>query len=174
MTNWSCASRAYSGLRKLQPCNRNFLLRVAPQLGQYMSWFNAQPLTGQPILSAFVFGSTANQVEGLSDAQVVQTLMTILRQWFGPQGVQVPEPVGFQRSNWTADPFSFGSYSHIPVGSSGVDYDLMAQPVAYAANLPAAANRLFFAGEATHRQHPESVWGAYESGMREANRIRTL
>jgi len=50
----------------------------------------------------------------------------------------------------------------------------MAQPVPYAANLPASANRLFFAGEATHRRHPESVWGADESGQREAARIRSL
>jgi hypothetical protein len=34
------------------------------------------------------------------------------------------------------------------------------------------AARLFFAGEATHRRHPASVWGASESGLREARNIR--
>src|SRR5205085_2226793 len=83
-------------------------------------------------------------------------------------GIQVPNPVDFQRSNWSGDPFSLGCFSNIPVGATGADYDVMALPVPYAANQPASANRLFFAGEATHRQHPISVWGAYESGQREA------
>lgn len=152
----------------------NFLLRIAPKVGDYIAWFNAVGLIGKPILSAFAFGDMATKTEAMTDAEVVNTLMTILRQWYGPRGIQVPDPVDFQRSRWGTDPFSLGSFSHIPVGSSGADYDLMALPVPYAANLPASANRLLFAGEATHRQHPESVWGAYESGMREAVRVQAL
>src|SRR5262249_13587160 len=126
----------------------NFLLRIAPQVGDYIAWFNAVGLIGKPILSAFVFGEMANKSEGLTDGEVVSTLMAILGQWYGRRGVQVPDPIDFQRSRWGTDPFSLGSFSHIPAGSSGADYDLMALPVPYAANLPAASNRLFFAGEA--------------------------
>jgi monoamine oxidase len=40
--------------------------------------------------------------------------------------------------------------------------DDLAQPV---------ADRLFFAGEATHRDHPSTVHGAYLSGLRAAEAI---
>jgi lysine-specific histone demethylase 1B len=72
------------------------------------------------------------------------------------------------------------SYSFVKLGSSGADYDEMAEP---------ASDRLFFAGEATNRyrglfehlvilyvfrHYPQTVTGAYLSGVREAARIFTL
>jgi monoamine oxidase len=152
----------------------NFLFRVAPQLGQYVAWFNTVPLTGQPVLGAFVCADTATKTESMSDAELVNTLVTILRQWYGPRGVRVPDPVDFQRSRWMSDPFARGAYSNIPLGSSGIDYDLMALPVTYVPNLPATANRLFFAGEGTDRLHPATALGAYNSGKREASRIAQM
>jgi hypothetical protein len=41
-------------------------------------------------------------------------------------------------TRWGSDPFTFGSYSSVAVGSEGpLDYDIMAEPL---------ANRVFFAG----------------------------
>lgn len=50
----------------------------------------------------------------------------------------------------------------------------MARPVSFAPNLQSSANRLFFAGHTTHGDHPTSVWGACETGFREAQRINEL
>lgn len=147
-------------------------LRIPAQTSQYSIWFNAVPATNQPILAGIVFADFAAQLENMTDAQVVNQMMTVIRQWFGAQNIQVPNPVDFQRTRWGADPFALGSYPHLPPGASGLDYDILAQPVTYAANLPASANRLFFAGDSTHRAHVGSVWGAYESGIREAQRIQ--
>jgi lysine-specific histone demethylase 1 len=55
-----------------------------------------------------------------------------------------------------------GAYSFMAVGSSGEDYDLLAEPL---------SNRLFFAGEATNRYHPSTTAGAYLSGLRAAREI---
>ena len=51
-----------------------------------------------------------------------------------------------------------GSYSSISVGSlGGEDYDVMAESV----------GRVFFAGEATTKQYPATMHGAFVTGLRE-------
>jgi len=77
-------------------------------------------------------------------------------------------------SRWRADPWARGSYSYVAAGSSGNDYDLMAQPITPGPSIPGAPQpipRLFFAGEHTIRNYPATVHGALLSGLREAGRI---
>lgn len=81
---------------------------------------------------------------------------------YGPKGVNVPNPIQTICTRWGSDPLSYGSYSHVRVQSSGSDYDLLAESV---------GNRLFFAGEATTRQYPATMHGAFLSGLREASHI---
>ena len=69
---------------------------------------------------------------------------------------------GMVRTQWASDPFAGGSYSYVPVGATGEEYDALAEPV---------GSRLFFAGEATSRDYHATVHGAYLSGLREAERI---
>lgn len=77
-------------------------------------------------------------------------------------GRPVPAPAGTLATQWATDPYSLGSYSFVPVGSSREDMDELAEPV---------GGRLPFAGEATVADHPQSVHGAFMSGLREARRI---
>jgi len=58
--------------------------------------------------------------------------------------------------------YARGSYSYVAVGSSGEDYDILSKPV---------NQRIFFAGEATIRQHPATAAGAYLSGLRVAGEV---
>lgn len=74
----------------------------------------------------------------------------------------MPNPLQTICTRWGSDPLSYGSYSHVRVQSSGSDYDLLAETV---------GSRLFFAGEATTRQYPATMHGAFLSGLREASRI---
>jgi hypothetical protein len=41
-------------------------------------------------------------------------------------------------SRWRADPWARGSYSYVAAGSSGNDYDLMAQPITPGPSIPGA------------------------------------
>lgn len=65
-------------------------------------------------------------------------------------------------TRWGNNKFSYGSYSHCPPGIKRETYDDMAASI---------ANYLFFAGEATHKDHHSTVHGAYLSGLREAENI---
>ncbi|SLN44507.1 FAD-dependent oxidoreductase [Pseudooctadecabacter jejudonensis] len=72
----------------------------------------------------------------------------------GAQGGRAP--TGYIRTNWSRDPFSFGSYSYLAKGSWRRDHRALGQPI---------EGRLFFAGEATHPSYNSTVHAAYESGI---------
>ena len=65
-------------------------------------------------------------------------------------------PAGYIRTNWSRDPFSLGSYSYVAKGARRRDHVALGAPV---------ADRLFFAGEATHPDYNGTVHAAYESGL---------
>jgi hypothetical protein len=76
---------------------------------------------------------------------------------------QVPQPRKYLVTRWEDEPYSRGVYSHIALGATTLDYDAMAEPL--------WEERLLWAGEATCKEHPATVAGAYISGMREAARV---
>jgi len=47
-------------------------------------------------------------------------------------------------SRWRADPWARGSYSYVAAGSSGNDYDLMAQPITPGPAIPGAPQVRYF------------------------------
>lgn len=61
---------------------------------------------------------------------------------------------GYLRTNWSRDPFSFGSYSYTPRGVFRAAHRALADPV---------AGRIFFAGEAANPDYGSTVHAAYES-----------
>ncbi|WVY97135.1 hypothetical protein V8G54_029286 [Vigna mungo] len=67
--------------------------------------------------------------------------------------------VAYVGTKWGRNPFSYGAYSYVAVGTSGKDYDILGIPV---------DNCLFFAGEATCQEQPDIVGRTMMSGLREA------
>lgn len=128
--------------------------------GMFPQFINLFPATGLPILVATVAGDYARALEPMNDDQVVARAQHALRTMFASK--TVPEPVASRVTRWASDRWSRGSYSYVPVRASGADYETLAEPV---------GERLFFAGEATHREYPATAHGAYLSGLREAARI---
>lgn len=89
----------------------------------------------------------------------LKSAMSVLAAGFTPlpgaaQGARAP--TGYIRTNWSRDPFSYGSYSYLAKGSWRRDHVALARPI---------ENRLFFAGEATHPSYNSTVHAAYESGI---------
>ena len=88
------------------------------------------------ILVTTVSGEALMDYQKMSDFEIVERCVGVLRCMFPNQ--QVPAPTGQVVSRWGADPFAQMSYSYAALGSSGQDYDILAEDV---------ETRVFFAGE---------------------------
>jgi monoamine oxidase len=130
--------------------------------GYWALWLDLQPLTGEPILLAFNAGAYGAAIEQKTAQQTVDEAMKVLHTLYGNT---IPSPERTMLTRWNADQHTLGSYSHIPPGASGADYRILASPV---------RRRLFWAGEATMRRYPQTVAGAYLSGLRAASLILAI
>lgn len=126
---------------------------IGEELGEWCDWLSFVPFTGEAVLMAFHGGDKGFALEDLSDEEIRAGAMKTLRVMFGDD---IPEPEGMLVTRWGKDPFAFGAYSHIPPFASGEDYDALFEPV---------DDVLYFAGEATSREYPSTVHGAYLSGV---------
>ncbi|KAM7250037.1 hypothetical protein ACFE04_021920 [Oxalis oulophora] len=130
--------------------------------GEFFLFYGYHTVSGGPTLIALVAGEAARAFECTDPTVLLHRVLDVLRGIYGSKGIQVPDPIQSICTRWGSDPLSYGSYSHVMVRSSGEDYDIMAESL---------GNRLFFAGEATTRQYPATMHGAFLSGLREASRI---
>jgi monoamine oxidase len=132
---------------------------MGAELGEWCDWLSFAPFTGEAVLMAFHGGEKGFAIENLGDEEIRAGAMATLRVMFGDD---IPEPEGMLVTRWGKDPFAFGAYSHIPPFASGDDYDALFAPV---------DDVLFFAGEATSREYPSTVHGAYLSGVAAAGEM---
>ncbi len=146
--------------RPFWPTDVDWLGQIDPGPGDWMEWVSlAKPLK-QPVLIGFQAGQAAVALEALDDPAVVASAMASLRRLYGPG---IPEPMGVQISRWHADPLSGGAYSFNALGSTPADRQELAKPL---------AQRLFFAGEASHPSLFGTTHGAYLSGLRAAAELQ--
>ncbi len=69
---------------------------------------------------------------------------------------------GYLRTNWSKDPFAYGSYSYVAKGARQRDRRRLAAPI---------DDVIFFAGEACHPDYNSTVHAAYESGLMAAKKV---
>jgi monoamine oxidase len=74
--------------------------------------------------------------------------MKTLRKIFG---TDIPEPIDYQITRWSSDPYVLGSYSFNPVGTQPKLRRQLATPL---------ADTLYFAGEATEHNYFGTAHGA--------------
>ena len=129
---------------------------VAPQREPDITGFSCVQTTEHPVLLAWLAGRTARLLEARSDSELADMAIHTVSRTLGRPA---PDPAGVLVSRWASDPHSMGSYSYIPVGATGREYDHLAEPI---------RPWLYFAGEACHRAHPGTVHGAYLSGQEAA------
>lgn len=131
-----------------------FINYMPEQHGRWAESLNLYAYTQQPIWLGFNAGSYARTIEAMDDDAVVRDGLQVLRTIYG---AGVPQPAATIVTRWLADPYAKGSYSFLRPGATPALRDALAAPL---------AGRLFFAGEATNRDYPATVHGAYLSGLR--------
>ena len=129
--------------------------------GRMFMFWNLTAVTGKPVLVALVAGAAAEAAESEEEKTLVESAMGALRRVAAanPERWKPPtDPVAVACSRWGTDPRARGSYSYVAVGASADDYDELSRP----------EGRVFFAGEHTCKEHPDTVGGAMLTGWRAA------
>jgi len=121
---------------------------------------------GLPLLSGFVAGDDAEYLERKygNDQSWYEWEMTVramlaLRNMFGKN---IPNPEKVYVTKWRTDPYSRGSYSYNKVNMHKDARTRLSETV---------NNRIYFAGEATHKDYHSTTHGAYLSGVDAAVKI---
>jgi monoamine oxidase len=127
----------------------------------FIQFINFKNLTSTDALMVFTHGDYARSIEGLTNQQIADRILVLLKK-IAPS---IPNPISFQFSRWSTDPYAYGSYSYQSVGSTPKDYQTLAKTV---------GNYLYFAGEAAHTTRYSTVHGAYMRGIEVANEISSI
>ena len=141
-----------------------FLGHLKGARGAFPAFLNMAAFSKQnaPVLVGFLGGQYAARLEKEGERAMYEQAIAALRAMFGNG---IPKPTRFAVTRWGMDPYSFGSYSHVPVGSTSAYYDEMAKPI---------HDKVFFAGEATSRLWRSTVHGAWHSGERVSKQVVRL
>uniref|UniRef100_A0A8C3WQN6 Lysine demethylase 1B n=1 Tax=Catagonus wagneri TaxID=51154 RepID=A0A8C3WQN6_9CETA len=132
----------------------------ASKRGLFAVFYDMDPQKQHSVLMSVITGEAVAAVRSLEDKQVLQQCMASLRELFKEQ--EVPDPTKYFVTRWSTDPWIQMAYSFVKTGGSGEAYDIIAEEI---------QGTIFFAGEATNRHFPQTVTGAYLSGVREASKI---
>nr|XP_005898291.1 PREDICTED: lysine-specific histone demethylase 1B [Bos mutus] len=132
----------------------------ASKRGLFAVFYDMDPQKQHSVLMSVIAGEAVAAVRSLEDKQVLQQCMATLRELFKEQ--EVPDPTKYFVTRWSTDPWIQMAYSFVKTGGSGEAYDILAEEI---------QGTVFFAGEATNRHFPQTVTGAYLSGVREASKI---
>lgn len=113
-------------------------------------------------LMTFAYANYARQTETMTDAQVIDEIMTHLKDIYGNK---IPNPTNMLRTKWQSNENSLGAYSYTAVGTEMQHFDDLAEEI---------DDKVFFAGEHTEIDYFSTAHGAYLSGIREADKIIDL
>ncbi|KAL3783346.1 hypothetical protein ACHAW5_010888 [Stephanodiscus triporus] len=122
--------------------------------GRWTTFFNPSSLKGKPSLTSFVAGEDAVAMEGQSDEEVLEDVMTNLRSMFP----DISDPDRVIVTRWGVEEDFMGAHSY-PVPGRDIAED--------AANLSETYGRIYFAGEATGNRWGTTL-GAWNTGEEQA------
>jgi polyamine oxidase len=145
------------------PTDTQFLLYADPTTrGYYTVWQSLSTEGFFPdsnIIFATLVDEQSYRIEAQDDAITMQEGLDVLRQMF--PNTSIPDPIAFTYPRWTATPWSYGSYSNWPTGTTLEMHQ----------NLRANVGRCYFAGEATSAEYFGFLHGAWFEGQEAGRKI---
>ena len=145
--------------------DKETLLVVGQPIGSYTWALNLDHpkyLPGSKMLTFHFVGDFARKIETQDISTTQAEAMKNLRNLFGNS---IPHPVAIHVTNWSHNPFSYGSYSSFPMGYTHRLWEDMRK----------REGQLFFAGEHTVSDLLIGLaHGAFKSGEEIANKIISL
>ncbi|HAQ59346.1 MAG TPA: amine oxidase, partial [Microbacterium sp.] len=130
-----------------------------PESRWWHSWYDLTFLHGTPTLLTFAAGPAAVGTRDWSEDEIVDSVLAQLRRLYGDR---VDKPTHVHITDWQDDPFAYGSYAYMTLGSTTDDHDTLATPI---------GGVLHLAGEATWTDDPATVTAAMCSGHRAAQNV---
>ena len=113
---------------------------------------------GSNMITIHFVGDDAIKIES-QDIQITKSdMMEQLRRTYSDV---IPEPLEIRVTNWTNNPFTYGSYSALPMGFSRRMWRELKENI----------GRLYFSGEHTNEHFYATVHGAFEAGKMTANEV---
>jgi monoamine oxidase len=109
----------------------------------------------------FTGGSTAKELSHLSNAEIVNQLITEIKKYIDPAYTNFTAK-NFTVSRWEQDPFAKGSYSYHAVETKESHFRTLSTPI---------DNKLYFIGEHTIEKVSSNVHGAFKAGFVGADRV---
>ncbi|XP_054708898.1 uncharacterized protein LOC129218603 [Uloborus diversus] len=136
---------------------------------KYINRF-AYSIGNTKMLTAWIVGEGAEYTEELNNEEIIFGCMKLLELILHRD---IPTPCQMWRSTWKTNPYFCGSYSYLTIANE--DQKAFNSDLAK----PILSNHVFcqqhpviqFAGEATHSSFFSTMHGAYETGIREADRL---
>ncbi|KAK8135635.1 hypothetical protein PG984_003575 [Apiospora sp. TS-2023a] len=148
------------------PTETEFFLYADPvQRGWYPIWQSLDKegfFPGSHAIFVTVTERESQRVERMTDEETKAEVMAVLRSMF--PDVDVPEPTAFQYPRWGQVPWSYGSFSCWPAGTTLEQHQ----------NLRANVDRLWFAGEHTSASYFGYMQGAWYEGRDVGGRLARL
>jgi monoamine oxidase len=125
-------------------------------------WTNTDVFNDEHILTAFINGGKAEELLALG-TDMIPAILAQLDTYFDNQATS--SFLSYALKNWAEEPYVGGAYSYAKPGMAPETRTLLHEPV---------ANKVYFAGEATHDGgHHGTVHGAMETAARAVAKLLT-
>lgn len=131
---------------------------------KFISGFDVVYPSPKNSLLAWIGGKGAIEMEKLSDKEISDGCMEIIRKFMNKE---IPNPSKFFCSRWNSNSLIRGAYSFTAKTTDNIHgwEEILATPIKF------KSNTLLFAGEACHPSYFSTVHGAFHSGMEQAEHI---